>query len=90
MEGRLIEIIRGSAIYRALSKLVEWSSESRIAALLNDERVLVGLLGAGLVASLVRILSSGLHVAVQFLSFALLFVVLAAVTWNYTEPLADE
>ena len=90
MEGRPIEIIRGSFIYQALSKLVTWSGESRIVALLNDERVLVGLLGAGLVVSLVRILSSGLHVTVQFLSFALLFVVLAAVTWNYTEPLADE
>ena len=90
MEGRPIEVIRGSVIYRVVSKLVTWGGKSRLVALLNDERVLVGLLGAGLVASLVRILSSGLHVTVQFLSFALLFVVLAAVTWNYTEPLADE
>ena len=90
MNRRLIEIIRGSLLYRVLSRLAAWGSESRIVALLNDERVLAGLLGVLLVASLIRILTSGLHVTVQFLSFALLFIVLAALTWNYTEPLADE
>ena len=90
MDVRPIDIIRGSVLYRVISQLVRWSDESYIISLLNDERVLVGFLGAGLIFSLVRILSSSLHVTVQFLSFTLLFVVIAAVTWNYTEPLADE
>jgi len=90
MDRLPIEIIRGSLLYRVISQLAVWSRESYIVSLLNNQRVLVGLLGAGLVVSLVRILSSGLHVTIQFLSFALLFVLLAAVTWNYTQPLTDE
>lgn len=85
-----VEIIKNSLLYRVSAQIVEWAERSLVVRALNDERVLVGLLGLGLLASLVRILSSGLHVTVQFLSFALLFVVLVAVTWNYTEPLTDE
>lgn len=90
MEPRPVEIVKNSLLYRVSAQIVEWGERSLVVRALNDERVLVGLLGLGLLASLVRILSSGLHVTVQFLSFALLFVVLVAVTWNYTEPLTDE
>lgn len=85
-----VEIIKNSLLYRISAQVINWAEHSVLVRALNDERVLVGILGAGLLASLVRILSSGLHVTIQFLSFALLFVVLAAVTWNYTEPLTDE
>lgn len=85
-----VEIIKNSLLYRISAQIIKWAEHSVLVRALNDERVLVGILGAGLLASLVRILSSGLHVTIQFLSFALLFVVLAAVTWNYTEPLTDE
>ena len=85
-----VEIIKNSLLYRVSAQIVDWAERSLVVRALNDERVLVGLLGLGLLASLVRILSSGLHVTIQFLSFALLFVVLVAVTWNYTEPLTDE
>lgn len=85
-----VEIIKNSLLYRLSAQIIKWAEHSVLVRALNDERVLVGILGAGLLASLVRILSSGLHVTIQFLSFALLFVVLAAVTWNYTEPLTDE
>lgn len=92
-----VAVIKNSLLYRVSAQIVEWAEESLVvralnllARVLDNERVLVGLLGVGLLASIVRILSSGLHVTIQFLSFALLFVVLAAVTWNYTEPLTDE
>ncbi len=85
-----VEIIKRSLLYRVLTTVAEWAEKSFVVRALNDERVLVGILSLGLLASLVRILSSGLHVTIQFLSFALLFVVLAAITWNYTEPLTHE
>lgn len=90
MKPSPVEIIKNSLLYRVSAQVVEWAEHSLLVRALNDERVLVGLLGLGLLASLVRILSSGLHVTIQFLSFALLFVVLVAVMWNYTEPLTDE
>ena len=90
MGPKPVEVIKNSLLYRVSAQIAEWAEESLLVRALNDERVLVGLLGLGLLASLVRILSSGLHVAIQFLSFALLFVVLAAVTWNYTKPLTHE
>ena len=85
-----VEVIKNSLLYRVSTQVAEWAEKSLLVRALNDERVLVGLLSVGLLASIVRILSSGLRVTIQFLSFALLFVVLTAVTWNYTEPLTHE
>ena len=85
-----VEVIKNSLLYRVSAQIVKWAEQSLLVRALNDERVLGGFLALGLLASLVRILSSGLHVTIQFLSFALLFVVLVAVTWNYTEPLTNE
>ena len=90
MGSNPVEVIKNSLLYRVSAQVAEWAEESLLVRALNDERVLVGLLSVGLLASIVRILSSGLHVTIQFLSFALLFVVIAAVTWNYTEPLTHE
>lgn len=90
MEMRPAEIIKNSLLFRALLQIAEWAEQSLLVRALNNGRVVVGLLCLGLLTSLVRILSSGLHVTIQFLSFALLFVVLVAVTWNYTEPLTHE
>lgn len=87
---RPIDIIRNSKTYAVVQQVQKWAAESTLAKLLNDERVLVGLLGLFVLFSLVRILASSMHVTVKFLSFALLFVVLAALTWNYTKPLTDE
>lgn len=82
-------IFENSLLFRAMAQLFSWGKRSFVVRVLNDERVLGGGLIAFLLLSLVRVLSSGTHVTVQFLSFALLFVVLVAVTWNYTEPLSD-
>lgn len=84
------DVLESSLLYRLAERLHRWAQGSLLVRLLNDERVLVGLLGGFLLISLVRILSSGLHVTVQFLSFALLFVVLVALTWNYTQPPTNE
>ena len=83
------DVIENSLLFRALSRFWSVAERSLIVRLLNDERVLVGGLTVFLLFSLARVLSSGVHVTIQFLSLALLFVILTAVTWNYTEPLAD-
>jgi len=89
MSPQLRDVIENSLLFRAVAQLLSWAEHSLIVRLLNDERVLVGGLVAFLLVSLARVLSSGVHVTVQFLSFALLFVVLTAVTWNYTKPLSN-
>lgn len=77
-------------LYRVISQLLHWTKHSTIARLLGNERVLVAILGVGLLGSIFRVLSSSMQAPVKFLSFALLFVVLVVLTWNYTEPLTDE
>ena len=83
------DVIKNSLLYRSVATLYRWSQGSVLIRLLNDERVLIGGLALFLIASLLRVLASDVHVAIQFMSFALLFVVLLAITWRYTEPLAD-
>jgi len=83
------DVIENSLLFRAIARFWSLAERSLVVRLLKDERVLVGVLTAFLLLSLVRVLSSSVHVTIQFLSFALLFVVLAAVTWNHTEPLSD-
>ena len=83
------QIIKNSLLYRVSDRIYRWSGNSVVIKLLDDETILIGLLSLFLVASLLRVLASDIHVAIQFLSFALMFVVLLAITWRYTEPLAD-
>ena len=82
-------IVVNSRIYAGLKAVWRWGSVSQLAALLNDQRVLLAGAILFVVVSLVRILLSGLHVTVRFLSFALLAVVLLVLVWPYTEPLTD-
>lgn len=84
-----IEVIKNSFIYRALARAYRWADGSSFVNLISEERVIAGVLGVFISLSVVRVLASDVHVTIQFLSFLLLFVVTAAVTWNYTEPLAD-
>ena len=83
------DVIEKSLLFRMAAQLSSWGKHSLIVRLLNNERILVGGLIVFLLFSLARVLSSGIHVTIKFLSLALLFVVLTAVTWNYTEPLSD-
>lgn len=84
------DILDGSVVYKWICRGSNWLKESTITRLLSNQRVLAGLLGGILVISLIRILSSGMNVAIRFLSFALLFAVLVALTWSYTKPLTEE
>lgn len=89
MGPRPRDVIENSLLFRAVTRFWSLAEHSLVVRLLNDERVLVGGLAVFLLLSLARVLSSGVHVTIQFLSFALLFVILTAVTWNYTKPLTD-
>ncbi len=82
-------IIKKSLLYQSVVTIYRWSQGSILVRLLNDKRVLIGGLVLFLIASLLRVLASDIHVAIQFMSFALLFVVLLAITWQYTDPLTD-
>lgn len=89
MGSRVDEAIERSVTYRAICLLRQWSASSTACRLLATDRVLVGVLGLFLLLSLVRVLTSTMGAPVKFLSFALLFVLLAALTWNYTDPAAN-
>lgn len=86
---RPAEIIRNSRTYQVMLRIRKWADVSILVRLLTDERVLIGLLGLFILFSLIRILASDMHASIKFLSFALMFVVLTALTWNYTEPFPD-
>jgi hypothetical protein len=83
---RPAEIIRNSRTYQVVVRIRKWADGSILVRLLADERVLTGLLGLFTLFSLIRILASDMHASIKFLSFALMFVVLTALTWNYTDP----
>jgi hypothetical protein len=82
-------ILEGSVTFRAFSLVRKWLTHSMVAQLLADERVLIAGLGLFLLLSLVRVLTSTMGAPVKFLSFALLFVFVAALTWHYTDPRPD-
>ena len=83
------EIIRNSRTYQVILRIRNWAEGSLVVRLLTDERILSGLLGLITLFSLIRILASDMHASIKFLSFALMFVLLTALTWNYTEPIPD-
>lgn len=89
MPSDIADVVRNSLLYWVASKLLVWTKHSTIARLLGDERVLAAIITIGLLGSLFRVLSSSMQAPVKFLSFALLFVTLTALTWNYTEPLTN-
>lgn len=89
MSSRVDEAIEQSTPYRLLSLVQQWAVNSTVGMLLTSERVLVAALSLFLVLSIVRVLTSTMGAPVKFLSFALLFVLITALTWNYTEPGAD-
>lgn len=84
-----VEILENSLIYRSVIRVRDCAAKSSLVSALSNEDVVAGIAGVFLLFSVVRVLASDVHVTIQFLSFALLFVAITAVTWNYTEPLAD-
>jgi len=84
------DVIQNSLLYRSVSRFLHWTRHSKIARLLGNERILVAILAMVLLGSLFRVLSSSMQAPVKFLSFAMLFVTVVALTWNYTKPLTDK
>lgn len=82
----LVEVFKQSMTYKGLSRIREWTEKSTVVRLINDERVLITAIVIFLLLSLGRVLTSSMDAPVKFLSFALLFVVIIALTWNYTDP----
>jgi len=82
-------VVENSRIYQAVATMWRAGEGSLAVRLLNDQRVLLAGVVLFVLISLLRILVSGLHVTVKFLSFALLAVVLLVLVWPYTKPLAD-
>jgi hypothetical protein len=78
--------VRNSALYRWGKTLHRWAQHSRAVQYVTSERVQLGVLALVLVASLVSISGSDRTVIVNFLSFAVLFLLTAIVTWSLTDP----
>lgn len=83
------ELIRQSRFYRIATTARRWAAESTIVLILTDERVQKSVLTAILLLSLVSVFVMDANAAVKFLSFALLFVLTAIVTWSITDPRPD-
>ncbi len=83
-------IVRNSIFYRTVTFLSNSGKQSRLWKLLDNEYVLTAGVCLLLVVSVLRILFSGLHVTVQFVSLLLLAAVLWMLVRPYTKPIADE
>ncbi|QLH76973.1 hypothetical protein HZS55_06540 [Halosimplex rubrum] len=84
-----VEPFSESATYRAVRTLGRWAEGSVLFAHLDGERVLFGALAALVVVSVGSVFRSNLGSGVKFLSFALVFVCLAALTARFVDPGAE-
>lgn len=75
-----------SRIYAVLRTLRRWTATSTLFSLLGSERVLLGGLAGFVLLSVVSVFDSNLGAGVKFLSFALLFVCLAALIDRFVDP----
>lgn len=82
-------IIRSSKAFQITVMFGHWAANSTILRLLQDGRVFYGSIGLVLVTSTIHVIGSSMDVALKFLSFALVFVVLAAFLWPFADPRAE-
>lgn len=80
------ELILQSRFYRTVTTVRGWAAESTAVLILTDERVQKSILVTILLLSLFSVFATNANAAVKFLSFALLFVLTAIVTWSITDP----
>lgn len=80
------EVVRSSATYRWARTLGRWARHSRAVRLVASERFQLGVLAVVLLGSLVGVSRSSMEPAVKFLSFVVLFLLAAALTWPLTDP----
>jgi hypothetical protein len=86
MARRDIEPFSESATYRAVRTLRRWAEGIVLLGRLDGERVLFGALAALVLVSVGSVFRSNLGSGVKFLSFALVFVCLAALTERVLDP----
>ncbi|QLH81403.1 hypothetical protein [Halosimplex pelagicum] len=84
-----IEPFSESATYRVVRTLRRWAEGSVLLSRLDGERVLSGALAALVLLSVVSVFRSNLGSGVKFLSFALVFVAVAALTERFLYPDAE-
>lgn len=82
-------ILENSALYRSFRYLSAASDNSRVVRFLTNKWVLLGGAVAFVLVSVLRILLSGLHVGIKFMSFVAFAAVVVVLVWPYTEPLTN-
>lgn len=82
-------VLQASVISRLIRRVREWGSHGRIVELVDSTRAIRFLLVAFLTVSMIRLLLFDWHASLKFLSFALVFVVTAALVWPIVQPLED-
>lgn len=83
------EVARSSTTYRWARTVGRWARHSQAVRLVASERVQLGVLAVVLVGSLVGVTRSSMEPAVKFLSFVVLFLLTAGLTWPLTDPLGS-
>jgi hypothetical protein len=79
-------IVRRSMLYRLLRQRRHYVTNSMFYQILKDSRSLTGLILLFVFGSIVRILLSSMTVVVKFLSFAVMFIILAWLVQNIISP----
>ncbi|WP_135366152.1 hypothetical protein [Halosimplex halophilum] len=89
MGRRDIEPFSESATYRVARTLRRWAEGSVLLSRLDGERALSAALAAVVLVSVASVFRSNLGAGVKFLSFALVFVSVAALTERFLYPEAE-
>jgi hypothetical protein len=79
-------IVRRSMLCRLLRQRRHYVTNSMFYQILKDSRSLTGLILLFVFGSIVRILLSSMTVVVKFLSFAVMFIILAWLVQNIISP----
>lgn len=79
-------IVRQSRSYRLLRRVGEYASNSTVYRLLGDSRYISAFVFVFVLVSVVRVLLSDMSDVVKFLSFAVMFLILAGLVRNVVRP----
>ena len=80
------QVVSGSKLYAIFFTLHRWFSNSTTQTILTHERALETFGGLLVLFSAVRVLVSDFNSSVKFLSFVLLFAIVAGVMWFSIDP----
>lgn len=85
----IIDILVGSRIHRALRRAQRWTKDRLSLTRARRERVLKAAVGVLVGVSVVSVLGSNLGSGIKFLSFLVLFTVIAAIVVTVVDPPTD-